>query len=64
MFPVLVLVYRRLARFEETEVAARFADAWDAYAAITPAFLPRRRPVQPPSGRDHVAASEAPRRAG
>jgi hypothetical protein len=42
MFPVLVWVYRRLALREETEVAARFGPAWDAYAAITPRFLPSR----------------------
>jgi protein-S-isoprenylcysteine O-methyltransferase Ste14 len=41
MFPVLVLVYARLARSEEREVAARFGDQWTAYAARTPAFLPR-----------------------
>jgi protein-S-isoprenylcysteine O-methyltransferase Ste14 len=45
MFPVLVLVYRRLARSEEREVAARFGDRWAGYAAVTPAFVPRRHPV-------------------
>ncbi len=48
MFPVLVLVYRRLAIAEEREVAARFGPAWAAYAQRTPRFLPRRR--QQPSG--------------
>ena len=42
MFPILVAVYVRLARSEEREVAAEFGDAWAAYAARTPAFLPRR----------------------
>jgi len=40
MFPVLVLVYRRLAIAEEREVRQRFGAAWDAYAARTPTFLP------------------------
>ena len=52
MFPVLVAVYTRLARREEQDVRAQFGDAWDAYAARTPAFLPRlRRPVHPPVAR-------------
>ncbi len=33
MFPILVIVYTRLARAEEREVAARFDGAWQAYAA-------------------------------
>jgi len=41
MFPVLVLVYLRLARREDAEGAAAFGDVWSAYAARTPAFLPR-----------------------
>ena len=45
MFPVLVLVYRRLARAEEREVAAAFGPAWHDYATRTPAFLPRRHPA-------------------
>jgi protein-S-isoprenylcysteine O-methyltransferase Ste14 len=40
MFPVLVFVYLRLARSEEREVASQFADAWAAYAAGTPGFIP------------------------
>ena len=49
MFPILFLVYRRLARSEEREVAAHFGDGWYRYAARTPAFVPRRRPA-PPGG--------------
>ena len=41
MFPVLVYMYVRLARFEEKESEARFGDAWRRYAARTPAFMPR-----------------------
>lgn len=43
MFPVLAVVYLRLARAEEREVAARFGTAWQTYARTTPAFIPRRR---------------------
>ncbi len=41
MFPVLVTVYVRLARREEAEAWAEFGAAWDRYASVTPAFLPR-----------------------
>ena len=51
MFPILVLVYLRLARAEERDVAARFGPAWVAYAQRVPAFLPRPggTPNMPPS---------------
>jgi len=41
MFPILVLVYARLARSEEREVEARFGDQWRKYAARMPRFVPR-----------------------
>ena len=41
MFPVLVLMYVRLARSEEREVAAEFGEAYGRYAARVPAFFPR-----------------------
>jgi len=41
MFPVLVLMYVRLARFEEREAEGRFGDDYRRYAAGTPAFVPR-----------------------
>lgn len=41
MFPVLVAMYVRLARIEEREMRERFGAEYDAYAARTPAFLPR-----------------------
>ena len=47
MFPVLLVVYRRLAIAEERETAAQFAAEWAAYAERTPAFVPRR-PGRPP----------------
>jgi protein-S-isoprenylcysteine O-methyltransferase Ste14 len=40
MFPILVVTYIRLARREEREVRSAFGAAWDAYAAVTPAFFP------------------------
>lgn len=41
MFPVLVVVYVRLAHREEHEAARVFGEAWTAYAAQTPRWLPR-----------------------
>jgi protein-S-isoprenylcysteine O-methyltransferase Ste14 len=41
MFPVLVYMYVRLARWEERDVLAEFGDTYAHYAAHTPAFLPR-----------------------
>ncbi len=41
MFPVLTLMYIRLARREEREVLAEFGAAYRDYAAHTPAFIPR-----------------------
>jgi protein-S-isoprenylcysteine O-methyltransferase Ste14 len=43
MFPVLVVMYLRLAHREEREVRALFGQTWDDYAAHTPAFVPRFR---------------------
>ena len=50
MFPVLLFFYRRLAIREEREIRAEFGDAWDRYAAVTPRFVPSRRPPKPPTG--------------
>ena len=41
MFPVLVTMYVRLARREERESLAEFGETYAAYAASTPAFVPR-----------------------
>jgi len=41
MFPVLVVMYVRLAHHEEREVAAEFGADWSRYAAVTPGWLPR-----------------------
>jgi protein-S-isoprenylcysteine O-methyltransferase Ste14 len=43
MFPVLVVMYARLAITEETEMRQRFGAAFEAWAARTPRFLPALR---------------------
>jgi protein-S-isoprenylcysteine O-methyltransferase Ste14 len=43
MFPVLVVMYMRLAKREEAEVTAEFGEAYRRYAARTPAFIPTIR---------------------
>lgn len=43
MFPILVIMYARLARREEREVQEEFGEAYTRYAAQTPAFFPRIR---------------------
>ena len=43
MFPVLLIMYRRLARREEDEMRRQFGRAYDQYALVTPAFFPRLR---------------------
>jgi protein-S-isoprenylcysteine O-methyltransferase Ste14 len=40
MYPILVLMYARLARKEEPVMATRFGEQWRAYASRTPRFLP------------------------
>jgi protein-S-isoprenylcysteine O-methyltransferase Ste14 len=52
MFPVLVIVYTRLARQEERLVRNEFGTAYDNYAQKVPAFLPRFK-----SGFFHIARS-------
>lgn len=41
MFPVLVYMYVRLARWEEREVLAEFGKIYQKYKATTPMFIPR-----------------------
>lgn len=41
MFPILVIVYARLARHEEQEVLAIFGEVYRDYQRHTPAFFPR-----------------------
>jgi len=40
MFPVMVVMYVRLAIAEESDSEKAFGDAWRAYAAVTPRFIP------------------------
>lgn len=49
MFPVLVYMYYQLAICEERDSREAFGEAWDAYAARTPRFIPRLGAV-PPGG--------------
>ena len=52
MFPILLLVYRRLAIREEREVVQRFGAAWRRYASRTPRFVPRLQPPPSPAQPD------------
>ncbi len=54
MFPVLVVMYVRLAISEERDSEVTFGDAWRRYAASTPRFIPSlSRPRDVKSGGDH-----------
>lgn len=41
MFPILVIMYARLAKKEERDVTAQLGDQYRAYARTTPAFFPK-----------------------
>jgi protein-S-isoprenylcysteine O-methyltransferase Ste14 len=47
-WPILLAVYYRLARREEREAEARFGEAYQAYRARVPMFVPRLRPGPEP----------------
>jgi len=47
MFPILLVVYVRLARAEEREAADRFGAEWQEYASHTPGFIPRWSTLTP-----------------
>lgn len=50
MFPILVVMYVRLAHREEQDAIRVFGNAYQRYAAVTPAFVPRfgaRRTLPP-----------------
>lgn len=55
MFPILVVMYVRLARNEEREALAAFGDEYRAYMARVPGFIPRLSPrpasAEPPRHR-------------
>lgn len=44
MFPVLLVMYAKLACLEEKEALKEFSDEYARYAAVTPRFLPRLTP--------------------
>jgi protein-S-isoprenylcysteine O-methyltransferase Ste14 len=50
MFPVLVVMYVRLAHREERRIEGEFGDAYRSYAARTPRFVPKLRHVDAHSG--------------
>jgi len=41
MFPVLTIMYMRLALKEEKDAEAEFGEEWRRYAAVTPRFFPK-----------------------
>lgn len=45
MFPILTIMYVRLARREEREALATYGDAYQSYMSKVPAFIPRWRSV-------------------
>ncbi|GIK37500.1 MAG: isoprenylcysteine carboxyl methyltransferase [Chloroflexota bacterium] len=51
MFPILVMMYIRLAQREERETLVEFGEAYASYAANTPAFFPHLQPPVPTSER-------------
>ena len=47
MFPILLVMYGRLAITEEAEMRKRFGADFEAYAARTPRFLPSFKSAAP-----------------
>ena len=48
MFPILLIMYARLAVTEEAEMHKKFGAQFAAYAAHTPRFLPAMRKAVAP----------------
>jgi len=61
MFPVLVVMYVRLARREEREALAQFGEAYRRYMAEVSAFIPRLARLR--AGRGNAAARGSERHA-
>lgn len=55
--PILHLV----VLMEERELATRFGDAWTAYQARVPRYVPRRRPVSRDDGPEDLSSVDPPR---
>lgn len=49
MFPVLLVVYARLAKSEEDDMVREFGDEYEAYRQQVPAFVPRLSAAGPTS---------------
>lgn len=58
MFPVLIVIYRRLSLQEERAVAAEFGTDWEDYARRTPRFIPRLRTTQGADRSDTIETFE------
>ena len=50
MFPVLVVMYVRLAKAEERESVAEFGDAYRKYMKDVPGFIPKLGSMEPKTG--------------
>ena len=61
MFPILLLMYRRLAIREEQEVHKRFGPRWERYAARTPRLFPHQRRLAPSSAVSQARGQELAR---
>lgn len=46
MFPILLIMYSRLAITEEADMRTQFGDEFDKYAQQTPRFIPHWHPAQ------------------
>jgi len=51
MFPILVVVYVRLAKREEQMALAEFGDEYRTYMHNTPAWIPTIKTLQPGASR-------------
>lgn len=51
MWPILVVLYYRLAKKEEQEMVAHFGEQYEAYRQRTSMFLPWLKAKMPPDGR-------------
>lgn len=53
MFPVLIVMYVKLARTEEHDARAAFGDTYEKYSAEVPGFIPKLGRIRQPSAGDH-----------
>lgn len=58
MFPVLLIVYARLALAEEKQIESEFGDEWRRYAAETPRFFPHLSGLAPRKPAGHKPAHQ------